>query len=75
MVDAHDSKSCTARCESSSLSSGTKTVEPEACLLAITVFAEEGLESERGAPVEYDGSRRAGVRGEISRRRDFELLP
>jgi hypothetical protein len=34
----------------------------------------EGFESERGVPMQQAGSRRAGVRGEILRWQNFELL-
>lgn len=62
MVDALDSKSSLARGEGSSPSSGTKTIEPRACLLAIIVFAGEGLEGERGHPVSDLDSLSAAIR-------------
>ena len=60
MVYTCDSKSHAVRLESSSLSSGTKTVEPRACLLAITVFAEGEARKRARAPSQQDGSRKQG---------------
>ena len=43
MVDAHDSKSCRATCESSSLSSGTVKKQPTRLLFCIFYFATNAV--------------------------------
>ncbi len=69
MVYAHDSKSCLARDGGSSPLSGTKTIEPRACLLAIIVFAGVGRESECGHLASRLGRASRAERSEERRRR------
>ncbi len=60
MVYARDSKSRLARDGSSSLPSGTKTIEPRACLWVIIVFAGGETRRRARAPSEHAGSREQG---------------
>ena len=60
MVYTRDSKSRLARDGSSSLPSGTKTIEPRACLLAIIVFVEGEMRKRERAPSQQAGSHEQG---------------